>query len=224
MSENNDKTDQVDGFEKARAAILQESLTMAPFDGWTTRVVEAAARAAGFSPETASAAFPNGERDLLRYWSARLDEGVANAMAAPGFSEQKIREKVAAGVLARIDAMRPHKEAARRAAALLATPAMAPLGARLTWASADVIWRALGDKSTDFNFYSKRAILSGVLTSTTTRWLSDDPADESATRAFLDARIENVMQIEKAKGKVRKLAVDPTAPIAWLAKLRYSQR
>ena len=77
------------------------------------------------------------------------------------------------------------------------------------------------DKSTDFNFYSKRGILTGVWLSTLTRWLADESEDEAPTRAFLDARIDNVMQIEKVKGKVRELNIDPAKPVEWLAKLRY---
>ena len=103
----------------------------------------------------------------------------------------------------------------------MALPTSGLLGPRLAWATADAIWRGLGDKSTDFNFYSKRGILSGVWTSTFARWLADDSDDEAATKAFLDARIDNVMQIEKVKARVRDLEFDPTKPIEALAKLRY---
>jgi len=142
-------------------------------------------------------------------------------MAAPEFARLKIREKVAFAVRARLAAIRPQKEAARRAAAALALPIYGTLGAELAWKTADAIWRGLNDRSTDFNFYSKRGILTGVWLATLTHWLGDDSDDEGSTRAFLDARIENVMQIEKAKAKLREWNFDPAKPVAWLAKLRY---
>lgn len=219
--ENSDEFATVDGFEPAREAILTAALEHAAFDGWTRAVLDAAARAANIPKAEAAAAFPGGIRDLLRFWSMKADTVMAQAMAAPGFSDGKVREKVAKAVLARIDTLAPHKEAARRAAALLTTPHMAALGTKLTWASADTIWRGLGDKSTDFNYYSKRTILSGVLTTTTARWFADETEDMEETKRFLDARIENVMQIEKVKAQVRKLGIDPAAPVSWLAKLRY---
>jgi ubiquinone biosynthesis protein COQ9 len=146
---------------------------------------------------------------------------MAAAFAAPGFARLKIREKVAFALRARIDALRPHKEAARRAAATLALPVYGTLGARLVWATADVVWRGLHDKSTDFNYYSKRAILSAVWTSTFARWLADESSGEAATNAFLDRRIDNVMQLEKLKARARELGLDPAKPLSTLARLRY---
>ncbi len=219
--ENPDKTGGDDGFEAARAAMLDHCLTLAPFDGWTSRMLASAILAADVDAGTAKAVFPAGVRDVIRYWSAITDEKMAEAMAAPGFAEQRIRDKVAGAVRARFDLLREDKEALRRSAAALAAPTMGPLGAKLVWVTADAIWRGLGDKSTDFNFYTKRAILSGVITSTMARWLADNSEDEAATHAFLDARIENVMQFEKVKSQAKKLGLDPSAPIGWLARLRY---
>ena len=213
--------DRIDGFEAARAAILPELLAIAPFDGWTRASLDRAAHDGGVDQATVKAAFPDGISDAFRYWSDMLDAEMTAAMAAPEFSDLKIREKVAFAVRARLNAIRPHKEAARRAAATMALPLYGFLAARLAWKTSDAIWRGLGDKSTDFNFYSKRGILTGVWTSTFARWLADDTEDEAPTRDFLDARIDNVMQIEKVKAKVRDLDLDPAKPIAWLAKLRY---
>jgi ubiquinone biosynthesis protein COQ9 len=79
----------------------------------------------------------------------------------------------------------------------------AALATRLAWRTVDAMWRAAGDTSTDFNFYTKRGILVGVYGSTAVRWFNDDSPDESATREFLAARIENVMQFEKFKAKAK---------------------
>lgn len=220
---NSEATDNIDGFEPARRTLMEAALAEAAFDGWNGAMMDKAAASAGIDESVVAAAFPAGARDLLRYWSIRTDEAMRDAMAEPAFSSLKIREKVAFAVNARLDALRPHKEAARRAAALMALPPYTMLGAQLAWKTADAIWRGLGDKSTDFNFYSKRGILTGVWTSTFARWLADDSEDETATQSFLDARIANVMEIEKAKAQIRKLGLDPAAPIRALAKMRYPQ-
>jgi len=218
------KTLENDGFEEARAAIFDAALGLAPFDGWNGLMMRRAAKDAGVDRPVQKAAFPGGVRDLLRYWSAQADAEMVAQMAGPGFKNLKIREKVVFAVRARLDGLRPHKEAARRAAALLALPPYGLLGGRLAWNTSDAIWRGLGDKSTDFNFYSKRGILTGVWTSVFARWLGDDSKDEAATDAFLDARIENVMQIEKAKARMREIGLDPIKPIEMLARLRYPER
>ena len=209
------------GFDAEGRAILKAMLARAAFDGWTEAVLAAAAKDAGYDKAVLKAAFPNGVADALRAWSMDADAEMRAAMAGPEFDDLKIREKVAFAIRARLDALRPHKEAARRAAATLALPIHGPLGAELAWKTVDAVWCGLKDKSTDFNFYSKRGILTGVWLSTLTRWLADESEDGAPTRAFLDARIDNVMQIEKFKGKVRELNIDPAKPIEWLAKLRY---
>jgi len=210
-----------DGFEPARTMILAEALKLAPFDGWTQLMLRRAAAEAGVDRPVLKAAFPRGVADVLRFWSERADAAMLEAMAAPAFSELRIREKVAFAVRARLDALAPDKEAARRAAALMVLPPYGLVGAQLAWRTADTVWRGLNDKSTDFNYYSKRGILTGVWTSVFARWLADDSVDQASTNAFLDARIENVMQIEKAKARVKKLGLDPKAPIEFLARLRY---
>ena len=224
LSQTADSRAYQEPFEKERAAILAAALDAAPFEGFTSLSVKRAAAAAGVSPAASAAAFPRGAIDLVEYWSHEADEAAAAALRTEDAQSLKIREKVVLGVESRLDYLSPHKEAARRAAAFLALPQNAPTGARLTWRSADTIWRAMKDPSTDFNFYSKRAILSGVLTSTFARWMSDDSEDRTATREFLKARIDNVMQFEKLKAKVRDKGFDPEGMFGWLAKLRYPEK
>lgn len=210
-----------DAFDDIRARLLPAALAAAAFEGFTAQMMRRAAAEAGVSPAELAAAFPKGARELLEHWSDLADAASAAALEGEGAAGLKIREKVALGVEARMAFLQPHKEAARRAAAFLALPHNAPTGARLLWNAADAIWRAIGDPSTDFNFYSKRAILSGVLSSTLARWFADDSKDEAPTKEFLRARIENVMQFEKLKAKARDTGFDPEGIFGWLAKLRY---
>jgi ubiquinone biosynthesis protein COQ9 len=212
-----------DGFELAREAVLARALDRAPFEGWTRAMFEAAAAEAGIARTVAAAAFPGGAGDLLAFWSEKADAAMLEAMTGPEFAAKRIRDKVAFAVTERLAYLRPHKEAARRAAGTLALPIHAGLGARLAWATADAIWRGLADKSTDFNFYTKRAMLTAVWTTTFARWLADDTEDEAKTNDFLAARIENVMQVEKAKARIREAGFDPEKAAGWLAKLRYPQ-
>jgi ubiquinone biosynthesis protein COQ9 len=127
-----------------------------------------------------------------------------NAIKALDLKSMKIRERIAATVKARIAALRPHKEAARRAAAFLSLPPHAAIGAKLVYRTVDAMWRGIGDTSTDFNFYTKRGILAAVYSSTLLRWFSDTSSGEVATEQFLADRIENVMQFEKIKAKAKE--------------------
>lgn len=213
-----------DPFDGVRARLLPEALKAAVFEGFSPQMLANAGKTAGVSEAEIAAAFPAGVLGLIEYWSSLADRASAEALKGEAAAALKIREKVALGVEARIAFFRPNKEAARRAAAFLALPPHAPTGARLVWNAADAIWRAMGDPSTDFNFYSKRAILSGVLTSTMARWFADDSEGEAEMKSFLRARIENVMQFEKLKAKARDTGFDPAGMWGWLAKARYPEK
>jgi ubiquinone biosynthesis protein COQ9 len=147
---------------------------------------------------------PRGPLDLVEAISEIHDEEMEKRLAKAKLTALKMRERISRAVLTRLEIVRPHKEAARRVAAFLTLPPNAATGAKLLYRTVDRMWRAAGDTSTDFNFYTKRAILAGVYSSTLLRWFGDDSADESETRDFLDARIENVMQFEKFKAELRE--------------------
>jgi ubiquinone biosynthesis protein COQ9 len=209
---------------KDRAALLEAAIENAAFDGFTPRAIEEAARGLKITPERAAIAFPGGPKDLLRAWSEKLDDEVRAELEAADLSEMKIRAKVTKGVRLRLEKMAAQKISARRAAAFLALPLNAPMGGELSFRSADAIWRGIGDTSTDFNYYTKRLLLAGVITSTMLYWFSDETDDHADTWAFLDRRIENVMQIEKAKAGLQGVVAKLPNPFSLLGSLRYPSR
>ncbi|MFO1248444.1 MAG: COQ9 family protein [Alphaproteobacteria bacterium] len=188
--------------QAAREAVLAAALPHAAFDGFTDSVLQKAALEAGV--KDAARLFENGPISLVEFYSSWADAQMEEKLAAMDLKGMKIRERIAAAVKARLSILAPHKEAARRAAALLSLPMHAALGAKLVYRTVDAMWRAAGDTSTDFNFYTKRGILAGVYGSTAMRWFNDAGEDEKATDEFLAARIENVMQFEKFKAKAKE--------------------
>jgi ubiquinone biosynthesis protein COQ9 len=190
----------------AKAAILKAALAHVPFDGFSDAVLKRAGTEAGVAPAELAHLFPDGPLSLVEAFSQTADAEMEAALAEKDVAAMKVRERIKAAVLARLEAVKPHKEAARRAAAFLTLPPHAVLGATLLYRTVDAMWRAAGDTSTDFNFYTKRAILAGVYSAALLRWFTDQSEGEAATHAFLDDRIENVMQFEKFKAEVRKRA------------------
>jgi ubiquinone biosynthesis protein COQ9 len=187
-----------------KTAVLAAALPDTAFDGFTDAVLAKAGVRAGVTAEELARLFPEGPLSLIEYYSAAADAEMEQRLAAMNLPGMKIRERIAAAVLARLSVLKPNKEAARRAGATLSLPMHAGLAARLMYRSVDAMWRAVGDTSTDFNFYTKRGILAGVYGATLLRWFNDTSEDENVTTAFLAARIENVMQFEKIKAQAKK--------------------
>lgn len=192
--------------------------------GWTEAALKAAAAEAGLSEGEAMLAAPQGVVDLADAFTSRADDEMLAALAGLDLASMRIRDKVRAAVRARIEAQAPYKAAAQALTRWLARPGRIGAAPSYLWRTADKIWRALGDESTDENFYTKRAILAGVLASAYARWFADQSAESEATWRFLDARIENVMQFERAKAQLKKLGPFAESAVSAAARFRYGAR
>jgi ubiquinone biosynthesis protein COQ9 len=201
--------------------LVEAMLPHVPFDGWTWAAVDAAARDMGIAPAMARLAFPGGAIDMVDAYIATADAKMAAALDTAEYRVLKVRQKITAAIRTRLEQAAPHREAIRRSAAILALPGNALRAARLTWRTADNIWRAAGDTSTDFNHYSKRALAGAVYAATLLFWLDDESEDHEATWAFLDRRIEGVMRIEKAKARLKAGTGQRLSPARFLGRLRY---
>ena len=217
-----------DQYAETRQAVLEKALPNVAFDGWTSKLLDAAIEAADLDQSLAVLAFPQRLDDLVSAYSAGGDARMLAAL--PEVEGLKIRERITEAVWQRLLADAENIEAARRAAGYLSVPGRQKLATDLTFKTAHAMWRWAGDTATDYNYYSKRLILSGVITATRLYWFDDDSEDFAKTRAFLERRIDNVMQFEKVKAKARhwseKIHADK-APfdgvIGALAKIRYGR-
>ena len=182
--------------------LLDAALMHVPFDGWSDTALAAALADTGLDATVAKAVFPRGPVDMALAYHARGDAQMLAALQAADLGDMRFRDRIAHAVRLRLEAV-VDKELVRRGMTLFALPPYAADGARALWQTADHIWQALGDTSQDVNWYTKRATLSAVYSATVLYWLGDTSEDDAATWAFLDRRIDNVMQIESLKAKAR---------------------
>ena len=192
--------------DPATLRLIAAILPHVAFDGWSEKAFAAAVGETGMNPAHARTLCPRGAVDLAVAFHAEGDAAMLAAVQAADLGGLRYRDKVAFAIRARIDAI-ADREAVRRGVALFALPHMAAEGARLTWGTADAIWRALGDTSQDVNWYTKRATLSAVWAAVVLYWLGDDSLNAQATDDFIARRIDDVMRIEKAKAMARENAV-----------------
>ena len=192
--------------EALRAHLTTQAAAHVDFDGWTWRALEAGARDLGLDGIEARRLFPGGPADLFRAFSDWADERMAEALEARGVEEMRLNERVRAAVLARFEALAPYREAVRRGIAFAALPRNGALGPACFGRTVDRVWRLAGDRSADFSYYTKRALLAGVLASTTLVWLDDRGADSRVTREFLARRIADVLRIQRARSRVERVA------------------
>ena len=187
-----------------REKLLTAALGHVAFDGWSTTALKAAMAETGTDPAMARLAFPRGGLDMALAFHDLAERWLDEDLAGQDLGEMRIRDRVTHCVRRRVELVADHREAVRRAAALLALPLNAPEGARAIWRTADHVWRLCGDTSTDYNWYTKRAILGSVYSATVLYWLGDQDPRAAATWEFLDRRIEDVMRFEKTKASIEQ--------------------
>ena len=192
-----------DNQQAIRDRILVAALAHVAFDGWTQRTLKAGVKDAGMSPDMALRAFAGGIPDLVDHWADWADRRMLDDLAAQDLAAMRIRDRITAAVKARLQVMDPHPEAARRLFAYLALPPNAPLAARLTWRTVDVMWYAAGDDASDFNYYTKRGLLAPVYTTTALCWLADTSDGHADTWAYLDRRITDVMKVPAIMSRIK---------------------
>jgi ubiquinone biosynthesis protein COQ9 len=204
MTKRKSKSSRATDVERLRDDILAAAWRHVSFDGWTAKAFAAAARDAGAGPTGLARAFPGGPKDAVRHLGRWLDRRMTESLGRQlRRKPMRTHERVAAAAKVRLGVLAPHREAVRRLVAFLALPRNAGLASKLLWRAADAIWRAAGDTSTDFNYYTKRGLLAGVYGSTLLFWLTDASEDRAATDAILDRRIADVMKIFSVRARLK---------------------
>lgn len=219
MSEPDDLT-----LDELRRALAPRIAAAAVFDGWSAEAVAAAAAEAGVDSAVAIFAFGGDPMEMIAAWIDSIDLHMASVAPAEFLAGAPIRERIRRLVLARLDAVAGLEESLRRALAVMALPRNAVRTIKLGWKSADAMWRLAGDRSTDYNYYSKRTILAGVYAATLAVFVDDKSEGKAETRAFLDRRIEGIIRFEKTKAQFLRPADEHFSLPRLLGRLRYPAR
>ena len=187
--------------EKKDAIVLAAAPHVA-FDGWGEAALAAGAEDAGFDANTAKRLFPEGAVDAIAHFATISDREMIKAMEAADLDAMRVRDRIIFGVRARLEFLGPYREAVRGGLGVLANPLHAGLMAHITHTTVDHIWYMAGDRSADFNYYTKRGLLAAVYGPTVLYWLNDQSENCEDTWDFLARRIDDVLKIPPMKAKV----------------------
>ncbi|MFM2236436.1 MAG: hypothetical protein RL209_470 [Pseudomonadota bacterium] len=210
--------------DEVRAALAPIIARNAGFDGWSDAAVHAAADEAGVDRDVAKLAFKDNAIDMIDAWIDSIDMELAHRLPAEKLAAMKIRDRITALLATRLEIMAPDRESLRRAMAIMAMPQNLVRSAKIGWRSADRMWRLAGDTASDFNHYTKRMTLSAVYASTLSVFVNDDSDNFADARAFLDRRIDNVMQFEKVKFQAKQRQEYVPSLSRFIGRLRYPAR
>jgi ubiquinone biosynthesis protein COQ9 len=182
-----------------RDTALDAMLPHVPDRGWTFAALRAGLAESGGDARDAELLFPAGPPDMIEAFCDLADRRMEQDAAEAGIAALRVSQRVRAIVALRLRQAAPHREAIRRALALLSLPRHAGVAARTVARTTDSIWHAAGDRSADLSWYSKRAILAAVYGATLLFWLRDTSEGDAETLAFLDRRLAGVARLGRLR-------------------------
>jgi ubiquinone biosynthesis protein COQ9 len=188
-------------------AILSKLLPLAAINGWTKDNLQVAASQAGETTQSLSILMPHGITSAISTWQHELDAAMLAKVKQEGWQSERTRDKIAQCVWTRLELIGAHHDAFHHATRQrLWHPVTVK---RDIWHSADAIWNLVGDASTDYNHYTKRALLSKLLFKTTLSYLGDTSPNYQDTRSYLTTQIEQIIargqKLSSAKPVLNKI-------------------
>ena len=195
-----------DAIDATAAAVVKATLLHVPFDGWTKKTVKFALNELNLDENDFDGMFPDGIEGLVKFYLQNSDNIMVadykKISAKPKPTHLKIKKLIILKLSNSID----NKDVIRKTLIWLSKPNNSALAVNSLYNTVDLMWRTAGDISTDFNFYTKRMILSGVYTSTLLAFLGDESFDMDKTEKFLDRRLNDISKITEISNSSKMFA------------------
>ncbi|HJD59456.1 MAG TPA: COQ9 family protein [Rickettsia endosymbiont of Omalisus fontisbellaquei] len=188
-----------------KLSFVQSLLELLPFNEWNSKLLEEAEEKCGFAKGYALIVFPEGLSEIIEFFESYLDNILLESLAKIE-EPAKIREKISLAVKIRVKTVLPIIHS-KNAAYFALNPMQ---GTEVAFRSCDVIWRYAGDKSLDFNYYTKRGLLLSVYVSSILFYIQDESDNYIETDKFIETSVENIV---KTFSQMKKLLDPSNIPI-----------
>ena len=188
---------------KNKSEILKLSLKKLRLHGWSDELLEEVSYELYKDHHKAEIIFGS-VKNLVDYYLQDIDNKMLEKLKKLDPKKLKIRECIKQAILIRINLLK--QDHVKETLKFFANPLNADLGLSSLMRTCDHIWHFAGDKSTDFNYYTKRILLSGVYSSTLLYYLKEP--DPKKIEEFVADRIDNVLTIGKFKQNVNEFLTD----------------
>ena len=178
--------------QEIKDKIIITALKNINFDGWNKETILEGFISNKIKVEDYELLFPNGIVDTIIHFADMSDRLMIKEFKRTDNSELRTPDKIKQLLIYRFKILNPYKEAVRKSIAILALPKNSKFALSALYKTTDEIWRAVGDRSTDFSFYTKRASLASVYSTTKMSWLGSLDPDLSKVEEFIDRRLKNL--------------------------------
>ena len=187
-----------------RKKILKDIKALVIKDGWNDQLFLNYSKISKFSNEEINALFPAGYQTLIDMYLEEINLKMTKNSKKINLIRLRTHERVRELVKLRLKIMLKEKILVKKTFIHLLLPFNHRIAYKNLYRTVDQIWFLAGDNSTDFNFYSKRAILATIYTSTISHFINNDDYEETIN--FLEKNLKKVSLIPKFKNKTKNFS------------------
>ena len=186
-----------------RKEIIEISKKYIVKDGWNEDLFESVSKNSKFKINEIKILFPEGYLSLLKFYLKELDTQMTLNAKKINLIPMKTHERIKEIILLRLKNNQDEKNLIKRTYFILLLPHHSKVALKSLYNTVDQIWFIVGDKSVNFNFYSKRFILAAIYSSVILFWIKNQ--DIKKTTVFLDKQLRKVSKITQTKNKVKNI-------------------
>lgn len=170
---------------------VQLLISLLPFEDINDKLLEITEVKADLPSGYSLLLFPNGINEVVDFLEEYQDNNMFLQLTK---LEQpiKIREKISLALKTRIKDISPLVSS--KIATYFACPTNTLFGTKSAFRTCNIIWQYAGDKSLDFNYYTKRGLLLTVYLSAILYYIQDDSENYIETDKFIDESIDNIIK------------------------------
>jgi ubiquinone biosynthesis protein COQ9 len=178
--------------------VLFSIIEILPYEAFDINIISKACKNIGLQSEYANLLFPNGRAEFLEVFRDYIDEIMVERIKNELSEVKSITSRIFESLKIRFEILDEYKIIIPKIIAFYSMPWNHLKLYPYTWKSMNLIWRIAGnDKSTDFNYYTKRGLLTGVYWATLLYWLSDESTNYESTHDFLNRKLILIGKVAK---------------------------
>ena len=188
---------------KMKNEIFQESKSFASKNGWSNNIFKDISKKMNLNYFEIRALFPEGYVTLLNMYLNEINQKMVKESKNIDLIRLRVHERVKELIILRLKIMSKDKRLLSKTFSYLMLPSNYKLASMNLFKTVDEIWYLTGDTSSDFNYYTKRLILSKVYTFTLIHFMNN--ANIEDTIVILNKQLAKVSKIPKIKETIKDL-------------------
>ena len=186
---------------KKRLEVLKYAKIFISEKGLNKNSLENISKRYGLNINEIELLFPEGNIDLIKFTLEQLNKELEEYCKKIDLIRLPVHKRIKKVLLSKISLMNKNKLFYRSIFLNLLIPKKNFSLSNQLYNSVDQIWFIAGDSSTDFNFYTKRLILSGIYSRVMLFFFNNNNQEELEN--ILDESLKRVSKIPEIKSKLK---------------------